>query len=209
MSLSSAACHLRWCDSCDCMWLQSPACAPSNPAEKMNCRGGQGPRREPRWLSASKQRDYVIKEKKIENPADIFNSSLGHRTSARFCPCSSCLFFFFSHRLSVSTQPSVGRTPALILFGKIWKRDGRSGFSRSVICSFCEVLLHITPSPLQPPLHPVALDLFSFWHTHTHPHTHALSPSLVLFPTAADMTQRSCRNYSCALLSLSSSCHSQ
>lgn len=61
-----------------------------------NCRGGRRSCQEPRWLSSSEQRDYVIKEKKIENPAGIFNPSLGHRAGAQFCPCSSVLFFFAS-----------------------------------------------------------------------------------------------------------------
>lgn len=64
---------------------------------------------------------------------------------------------------------------------------------------------YATPPPTPPPLPSLPSLLLS----HTHVRTLALSPSLFLFPTAAVMTQRSCRNYFCAFLFLFPSLHAR
>lgn len=55
------------------------------------------------------------------------------------------------------------------------------------------------PVPFTPPTPPLRC-VFLFFLSYTHVHTLTLSPSL--FPTAADMTQRSCRNDLCYSISL-------
>lgn len=92
------------------------------------------------------------------------------------CTVLSLLFCFYFFCF-VSLCP---RSPA---WAGNWKRDGHSGFSRSVICSFYEVLLHITPVPFTtptPPRRSGSLCFLAHTHTHTikqtHTPTHMHSP---------------------------------
>lgn len=84
-----------------------------------------------------------------------------------------------------------------------------NGFRSSVICELSDVLLHTNSRCRFQPWPSLALSLslslsFCLSLSSIPTYTHSLSsPSLVCFPTAADMTQRSCRNYFCAILCFS------